>query len=110
MKEYYRIHYYDPMDGYSTDPILYSSEEEAHKHVKKDVFAMIECWKHNNEDLLTQIFEAFCNNTNCKNCCYHNDCYTENPFDRMMFETENEQVKLEICATMARQFSEVKHE
>lgn len=25
MKEYYIIHYYDPTDGYSTDPTLYLS-------------------------------------------------------------------------------------
>lgn len=41
MKEYYLIHYYDPMDGYSTDPTFYSSEEEAREHIKKDVFAMV---------------------------------------------------------------------
>ncbi len=97
MKEYYIIHYYDPTDGYSTDPILYLSEEEARKNVKKDVFAKIECWKYNNKDLLVQIFEAFCNNTNCNNCCYHDDCYTKNPFDSMDFETKSEQVKLEIA-------------
>ena len=106
MKEYYVIHYYDSTNGYTTDPVLYPSEEEARKHVKKDVYAMIKCGKYNNEDLLTQIFNAFCNNTNCENCCYHNDCYTKNPFDSMRFETESEQQKHEICATMARQYDE----
>lgn len=105
MKEYYVIYYHNPdgEDRYTTDPVLYPSEEEARRHIKKDVYAMIECWKYNNEDLLTQIFNAFCNDTNCENCCYYNDCYTKNPFDRMRFETESEQQKLEICATMARQ-------
>lgn len=110
MKEYYLIHYYDPMDGYSTDPTFYSSEEEARKHVKKDVFAMIECRKYSNEDLLTQIFSAFCNNRNCENCCYYKDCYAENPSDDMKFETKSEQEKLEICAIMARQFEEPRYE
>ena len=107
MKEYYVIHYYDPANGYTTDPVIYPSEEEARKHVKKDVYAMIECRKYNNEDLFTQIFNAFCNNTDCENCCYHNDCYTKNPFDSMRFAEESEQQKLEICATMARQYDKV---
>lgn len=106
MKEYYVIHYHNPdgEDKYTTDPVLYPSEEEVRRHVKKDVYAMIECRKYNNEDLLTQIFNAFCNNTNCENCCYYNDCYTKNLSDSMKFEAENEQQKLEICATMARQY------
>lgn len=106
MKEYYLIRYYDPMDGYSTDPTFYSSEEEARKHVKKDVFAMIGCRKYSNEDLLTQIFSAFCYNTNCENCCYYNDC----PSSDMEFETKSEQEKLEICAIMARQFEGARYE
>lgn len=104
MKEYYVICYYDPQDGYSNDPNLYPSEEEARKHVKKDAYSMIECRKYDNNDLFAQIFNAFCNNTNCNNCCYHDDCYAKSLIDRMEFDTKSEQQKLEICATMARQY------
>lgn len=110
MKEYYLIHYYDPMDGYSTDPTFYSSEEEARKHVKKDVFAMISCRKYSNSNLLKEIFNAFCTNTDCEKCHFYDDCYRGNRYHEMDFDTLNEQKQLEVCATMAHQFEEARYE
>lgn len=107
MKEYYVICYYDPQNGYSTDPIFYPSEEEARKHARKDVYSMIKCQEYGNEDLLLQIFKTLCHNTDCKKCCYYDNCFAKNPW---IFGAENEQQKLKICATLARQFEEGKYE
>lgn len=112
MKEYYVIHYHDP-DGkirYATDPALYSTEADARAHIKKNVYAMVECRKYSNSDLFNEIFGMLCNNTDCKKCHFQSDCYRGNPYDRMIFETLDEQKQLEMCATMARQFEEAKYE
>lgn len=112
MKEYYIIHYHDP-DGeirYITDPTFYPTEADARAHIRKDVYSMVECRKYSNSDLLNEIFGAFCNNTDCEKCRFHADCFCGNPFDVMIFETLDEQKQLEVCATMARQFEEVKYE
>lgn len=113
MNEYYIIHYYNPNEEvhYSTDPNFYPSEEDARAHIKKGVYSMIECRKFSNSDLLGQIFGAFCNSIECKKCHYHDACYCENPYDRMVFEKSlSEQKMLEVCATMARQFDDAKYE
>ena len=109
MKEYYVICYYNSQENrYFTDLNLYPSEEEARKHVKKDVYSMIERREYDNNDLLSQIFNVFCNITNCEKCCYSVNCY--DPFYKMEFEAKSEQQKLEICATMARQYDEGTYE
>lgn len=110
MKSYYVICYYDPENGYSNDPNFYPSEEEARRHINKDVYSMIECRDYSNEDLFSQIFETFCDHTDCKKYCFYVNCFTKNPSNKMMFETESEQDKLKICATMARQFGERKYD
>ena len=112
MKEYFIIHYHNP-DGenrYFTDPTFYSTEADARAHIKKDVYAMIERYEYSNSDLLKEIFNAFCTNTDCEKCHFYDYCYCDNPYDLMDFDTLNEQKQLEICATMARQFEEARYE
>lgn len=107
MKEYFIIHYYNP-DGenrYFTDPTFYPTEADARAHIKKDVYAMIERYEYSNSDLLKEIFNAFCTNTDCEKCHLRDDYYCFNPFDTM-----DEQKQLEVCATMARQFEEARYE
>lgn len=107
MKEYFIIRYHNP-DGenrYFTDPTFYSTEADARAHIKKDVYAMIERHEYSNSDLLKEIFDAFCNNTDCEKCHFQNDCYCVNPYD-----PTDEQKQLEVCATMARQFEEARYE
>lgn len=110
MKNCYVICYYDPESGCFNDPNFYPSEEEARRHVNKELYSMIECRDYSNEDLLSQIFETFCDHTDCKKCCYYVHCFAKNPVDQMKFEAESEQDKLKICATMARQFGAGKYE
>lgn len=112
MKEYFIIHYHNP-DGenrYFTDPTLYATEADVRAHIKRDIYAMIERYECSNSDLLKEIFKVFCNNTDCEKCSFQDDCYCGSPYDRMDFDTLNEQKQLEICATMARQFEEARHE
>lgn len=62
------------------------------------------------EDLLTQIFEVLCYNTDCEKCQYLNTCYSKSSLEGLAFETKSEQEKLKICAAMERQFDKVKYE
>lgn len=110
MKKYFIIHYHNP-DGenrYFTDPTLYPTEADARAHIKKDVYAMIERYEYSNSDLLKEIFNAFCNNTDCEKCHFQDHC--GDPYDLTVFDTLNEQKQLEVCATMARQFEEARNE
>lgn len=109
MKKYFIIRYHNP-DGenrYFTDPTLYPTEADARAHIKKDVYAMIERYEYSNSDLLKEIFNAFCNNTDCEKC--HFQDYCGNPYDQMDFDTLDEQKQFEVCATMARQFEEARY-
>ena len=112
MKEYFIIHYYNPNgeNRYFTDPTFYPTEADARAHIKKDAYAMIKCYKYSNSDLLKGIFNVFCDNTDCKKCRFHGDCYCDNPYDQMDFKALDEQKRLEVCATMARQFVEGTYE
>ena len=112
MKEYFIIHYHNP-DGenrYFTDPTFYSTEADARAHLKKDVYAMIRRYEYSNSDLLKEIFNAFCSNTDCKKCHFHDDCYRGNWYHEMDFDTLDEQKQLEVCATMAHHFEEAIYE
>ena len=107
MKEYFIIRYHNP-DGenrYFTDPTFYPTEADARAHIKKDVYAMIERHEYSNSGLLKEIFDAFCNNTDCEKCHFQNDCYCANPYD-----PTDEQKQLEVCAMMARQFKKARYE
>lgn len=112
MKEYFIIHYHNPNgeNRYFTDPTFYSSEEEAREHIKKDVFAMVKHYKYSNSDLLKEIFNAFCSNTDCEKCHFYGDCYRGNRYYEMDFDTLDEQKQLEVCATMAHHFEEARYE
>lgn len=107
MKEYFIIRYHNPNEEnrYFTDPTFYPTEADARAHIKKDVYAMIERHKYSNSGLLKEIFNAFCNNTDCEKCHFQNDCYCANPYD-----PEDEQKQLEACATMALQFEKARYE
>ena len=107
MKEHFIIHYHNPNgeNRYFTDPTFYSTEADARAHIKKDVYAMIERHEYSNSGLLKEIFDAFCNNTDCEKCHFQNDCYRDNPYN-----PTDEQKQLEVCATMARQFEEARYE
>lgn len=112
MKEYFIIHYHNP-DGenrYFTDPTFYPTEADARAHIKKDVYAMIERCEYSNSDLLKEIFNAFCTNTDCEKCHFYDDCYRGNRYHEIDFDTLDEQKQLEVCATMARQFEEARYE
>ena len=107
MKECFIIHYHNP-DGenrYFTDPTFYPTEADARAHLKKDIYAMIKRHEYSNSGLLKEIFDAFCNNTDCEKCHFQNDCYCVNPYD-----PTDEQKQLEVCATMARQSEEARYE
>lgn len=82
MKEYFVIHYHNP-DGenrYFTDPTFYPTEADARAHIKKDVYAMIERYEYSNSDLLKEIFNAFCTNTDCEKCHFYDNCYRGNRY------------------------------
>lgn len=109
MKECFIIRYHNP-DGenrYFTDPTFYSTEADARAHIKKDVYAMIERHEYSNSDLLKEIFNAFCNNTDCEKCHFYD---RGNLYHEIDFDTLDEQKQLEVCATMARQFEEARYE
>ena len=107
MKEYFIIRYHNPNgeNRYFTDPTFYPTEADARAHIKKDVYAMIERHEYSNSGLLKEIFNAFCNNTDCEKCHFQNDCYCGNPYD-----PNDEQKQLEACATMALQFEKARYE
>ena len=112
MKEYFIIRYHNPNgeNRYFTDPTFYPTEADARAHIKKDVYAMIERHEYSNSGLLKEIFDAFCNNTDCEKCHFLNDCYCANPYYEMDFDTLDEQKQLEVCATMAHHFEKAKYE
>lgn len=105
-KNYYIIHYYDPdleENKFFEDPNLYSSEEEAMKHVKKDIYSQIEEFPYSNTSLFSMIFKALCAPSDCYTCSYRGKCYIKDSSNKM-FEDLSEQEQLEICASLARQY------
>lgn len=105
---YYTVYYYSPdIQGKKSfrDPNLYSSKEEAQKHIREDAYSWIKCSSYSRSDLLLMIFETLCEHSECYTCSYLGKCYLENN----KFQELSEQEQLEVCASFARQYCDLSY-